>query len=641
MSMETRFRLIPEPKSMVDLGGTLTAKAPYLSEELLAYIGKVATSLFPETGDTPIAFTPDAALGSEAYILTVSRDGITVSASAPVGAYYALTTLSQLKVLYGEALPCLKVEDVPSLKTRSYMDCVDAEVPTAAQLKDYILRLSHLKYNSYMPYIERSFPFDSVPAMGKYNNKISKDEWREVVAFAKECFVEITPIFETLSHWWVSLGTRDFYDIALLATDSPKFDNEAQNNYYRSLRPAGTIGVELDPKNPRSMEITKLMADELVDVFGPRLHIGLDESDGLVAHYGREEAVRVFNGWIMELHEHLAPRGVTLYLWEDMYDTNWGYYGLGIDSVLELPNDIVFVFWDYTPRPYYEKLDNIKERKPHVLCAPATHNWASILPMTEFCYENTRGLALQSDGTDGMLMTAWQGLYGLREAHWYGAQVAAHFSWNPHSDISYEETIRSYFFFTFGIEDLDFERYLDLHRFDRVAASAKLSEFLEDGSVSAEWLRLREIEAGKVITSLTGDLASAQDPAYRAAIEKCAPAFLAAADYFSTLKPTRNLLLFDIFLLQLKAESCAYRKALVSPPLFKTHEDALETIPAVEALMQEIEEIKKEHVRLLDATGRRINRDELHARYDTIIDKMRIFTRYCRFSTRFLYTKHH
>ena len=641
MSIETRFRLIPEPKSMLEFGGTLTAKSPYLSEELLAYIGKVATSLFPEAGQTPIAFTPNATLESEAYILTVSKDGITVAASAPAGAYYALTTLSQLKVLYGESLPCLKIEDVPSLKTRSYMDAMDAEVPTAAQLKDFILRLSHLKYNSYMPYIERSFPFDSVPAMGKYNNKISKEEWREVVDFAKECFVEIVPIFETLSHWWVSLGTRDFYDIALLATDSPKFDNESQNNYYRALRHAGTIGIELDPKNPRSMELTKLMLDELVDIFGTKLHIGLDESDGLVAHYGREEAVRVFNGWIMELHKHLAPRGVTLYLWEDMYDTNWGYYGLGIDSVLELPDDIVFVFWDYTPRPYYEKLDNIKKRKPHVIFAPATHNWDSILPMTEFCYDNTRTLALQSDGTDGMLMTAWQGLYGLREAHWAGIQIGAHFSWNTHSDISYEETIRSYFFFTFGIEDLDFERFLDLYRFDRVAASAKKPEFLDDGSVSPEWLHIREIEAGKVITSLTGDLANEQDLHYRAAIEKTAPAFLAAADHFFALKPTRNQLLFDIFLMQLKAACCAHRKALVCPHYFKTHEDAIETIPAVEALMQEIDEIRKEHIRLLDATGRAINRDALNARYDTIIDKMRIFTRYCRFSTRFDYTKHY
>ena len=152
---------------------------------------------------------------------------------------------------------------------------------------------------------------------------------------------------------------------------------------------------------------------------------------------------------------------------------------------------------------------------------------------------------------------------------------------------------------------------------------------------------MREIEAGKIITSLTGDLANEQDLQYRAAMEKCAPAFLAAADYFSTLKPTRNRLHFDIFLLQMRAGCCAYRKALVCPPLFKTHEDAVETIPAVEALMQELEEIRKEHVRLLDATGRAINRDALHARYDTIIDKMRIFTRYCRFSTRFDYTKHH
>ena len=639
--MKTRFRLIPEPKSITELGGTLTAKAPYLSAELLTYIGKVATSLFPETGDAPITLTPDAALASEAYTLTVSETGITVSASAPVGAYYALATLAQLKVLYGEELPCLRIEDVPSLKTRSYMDCMDAEVPTAAQLKDYILRLSHLKYNSWMPYIERSFPFESVPAMGKYNNKISKDEWREVVAFAKECFVEITPIFETLSHWWVSLGTRDFYDIALIATDDPKFDNEAQNNYYRSLRPAGTIGVELDPKNPRSMEITKLMADELVDVFGPRLHIGLDESDGLVAHYGREEAVRVFNGWIMELHEHLAPRGVTLYLWEDMYDTNWGYYGLGIDSVRELPDDIVFVFWDYTPRPYYEKLDNIKERKPHVLFSPATHCWATIMPMTEFCYDNTRTLALQSEGTDGMLMTAWQGgLFGFREAHWYGTEVGATFSWNSHSDASYEDTVRSYFFFTFGIEDLDFERYCDLYRFDRVAASALRPEFLEDGSINPEWLRSREVEAGKLISSFSGDLANAQDLKYRAAMEKTSPAFLAAADYFLTLKPTRNRLIFDIFILQLKAKCIAYRKALVCPIIFKTHEDALETIPAVEALMQEMDEIRQEHVRLRDATGRVISRDSLHARYDTIIDKMRIFTRYCRFSTRFFCDKH-
>ena len=112
-------------------------------------------------------------------------------------------------------------------------------------------------------------------------------------------------------------------------------------------------------------------------------------------------------------------------------------------------------------------------------------------------------------------------------------------------------------------------------------------------------------------------------------------------DYFFALKPTRNQLLFDIFLMQLKAACCAHRKALVCPHYFKTHEDAIETIPAVEALMQEIDEIRKEHIRLLDATGRAINRDALNARYDTIIDKMRIFTRYCRFSTRFDYTKHY
>ena len=197
------------------------------------------------------------------------------------------------------------------------------------------------------------------------------------------------------------------------------------------------------------------------------------------------------------------------------------------------------------------------------------------------------------------------------------------------------------FFFTFGIEDLDFERFLDLYRFDHVAASAKTPEFLDDGSVSAAWLRLREVEAGKILTSLASDLANEQDLHFRAAMEKTESVFLAAAEYFFTLKPTRNQLIFDFFLMQLKAECCAYRKALVCPHYFKTHEDALETIPAVEALMQEIDEIRREHVRLLDATGRAIKRDALHARYDNIIDKMRIFTRYCRFSFRFDYTKHY
>ena len=65
-----------------------------------------------------------AGLGREEYRIRISPEQILLEGSGEAGLFYARTTLGQLRLEYGEGLPCMEIEDQPAYTYRSFqIDC--------------------------------------------------------------------------------------------------------------------------------------------------------------------------------------------------------------------------------------------------------------------------------------------------------------------------------------------------------------------------------------------------------------------------------------------------------------------------------------------------------------------------------------
>ena len=172
----------------------------------------------------------DPSLGKEAYALSISEKGVTISASTEQGFFYGEQTLAQMiSQSDGKSLRCLTVSDEPRFDYRGLMlDVVRCFIP-----KDEILRVidvaSQLKINNLHLHltddngwrveirkypkltqtgawrVARDTPFpnrenpregEPTPVGGYYTQK----ELRDIVAYAKRRHVNVVPEIEMPAH---------------------------------------------------------------------------------------------------------------------------------------------------------------------------------------------------------------------------------------------------------------------------------------------------------------------------------------------------------------------------------------------------------------------------------------------------------
>ncbi|HEX3072375.1 MAG TPA: glycoside hydrolase family 20 zincin-like fold domain-containing protein, partial [Ignavibacteriales bacterium] len=151
----------------------------------------------------------------EAYSLKISANEITVTAESPKGAYYAALTLVQLIEKSGGVLPCGEIQDWPDMQFRGISDDLSrGQVSTLPNFKKIIDFISRYKMNVYMPYLEDMVQLKSYPNIGKNRGALTPDEIKELVAYAKERYVEIIPIYQTLGHYENILAEYEFLKYA-------------------------------------------------------------------------------------------------------------------------------------------------------------------------------------------------------------------------------------------------------------------------------------------------------------------------------------------------------------------------------------------------------------------------------------------
>lgn len=187
---------------------------------------------------------PNAQLGTEGYVLEVSETKVVASANTAAGVFYALQTILQLLPPTIESssrsgtawsIPAVSITDYPRFGWRGLMLDVSRHFFSKEFVKSYIDRMARYKFNRLHWHLTddngwrieiKGYPKLTevgawrVPRTGTFNSNTppkagekatdggfyTQDDIREVVAYAKERFIEILPEVDVPGHSMAALA---------------------------------------------------------------------------------------------------------------------------------------------------------------------------------------------------------------------------------------------------------------------------------------------------------------------------------------------------------------------------------------------------------------------------------------------------
>jgi len=281
----------------------------------------------------------DATLKPEGYRLVVGPQRVEILGADVRGAFYGTQTLRQMltedakgPLLYGCA-----VTDWPDNAWRGW----HLSSPSQEDLPVYrrfIDMMALLKYNTLCLEVDSRLQYESHPKVGREGSP-TKDELRELVAYAKERHFEIFPQLASFSHVRYVTTIPGYEHLAEAEKTTLGFRDS--NNYC--------------PSNPETYEVFFALMDELIYVFEPKyFHIGHDEATfddiGTCPRCKDKAPADLFAGDVTKLHDYLAEKGITTLMWGDMFlPTHNGLKYDTVQSTDKVPKDIIICDWHYSP----------------------------------------------------------------------------------------------------------------------------------------------------------------------------------------------------------------------------------------------------------------------------------------------------
>lgn len=256
-----------------------------------------------------IVFVTETTLGEEAYELEVQPDKITIKASAGAGFFYAMQSLKQLlpPLFYSDSLqttvawgiPSVVIKDEPALSWRGYMLDVSRHFFDKDQVKEVLDFMAELKLNRFHWHLTddqgwrieiKSYPKLTevgawrmdyrvtdetvsnwwgrpVQKPGEkptYGGFYTQEDIREIVAYAKERFIEVIPEIDMPGHAQATIAA---YPEIGCVNKAPYVATGGvfKNNTY-------------NPGKEATFEFAEKMLNEVMDLFPyDYVHIGGDE----------------------------------------------------------------------------------------------------------------------------------------------------------------------------------------------------------------------------------------------------------------------------------------------------------------------------------------------------------------------------
>ena len=248
-----------------------------------------------------VAIIQNPKLKAEAYHLSVTTEGIRIEASDAAGLYYALLSLDQLSCVellagvkvknWDRSFPCVEIEDTPRFGWRGFMLDEGRHFYGKDKVKKIIDAMARYKMNRFHWHLtedqgwrieikkypkltdvgawreSRVLAYGEVKPDGKrYGGFYTQEDIKEVVAYAKERFIEIIPEIDIPGHSQAAVASYPEF----LACDPEK--------KHEVWLWQGISTDVINVANPKAVEFAKDVIDELTELFPfGYIHLGGDE----------------------------------------------------------------------------------------------------------------------------------------------------------------------------------------------------------------------------------------------------------------------------------------------------------------------------------------------------------------------------
>ncbi|MBQ7055086.1 MAG: family 20 glycosylhydrolase [Oscillospiraceae bacterium] len=406
--------IFPQAQKYIQADEKYKVTGDYEKDSLLSFYHRI------KDGNEEITVSVNPLLGKEEYILSITPDGIKISASCDEGIYRAATSLFQIIKRQGKELQCAVIEDKPQFERRGYMlDISRCRMPKLSELEKMIDFLSALKYNEFQLYMEGDcFKYSAYPKYTESFDCLSAEDIKELDAYCRERFIDLVPNQNSLGHLAPWLKYDEFKSLGL-SDDKDMADT-------------------INPLLPESLEFVKNLYSSLLPHFKSEyVNIGLDEAFGLgkfqIEEYCKEHGKDiVFMEWLNKLNNHVKETyGKKVMFWSDMIYKSEKLYDM-------IPKDSVVLEWGYEliqSQLMTEHCIAFKNAKLNYYVCPSCNTHKSFTGRADVTSFNIRTAAEigAKYGARGLLMTDW----GCGEAHphfgvWslVPAALAGQYAWN-------------------------------------------------------------------------------------------------------------------------------------------------------------------------------------------------------------------
>ena len=271
----------------------------------------------------------DAPMHDEGYIFVSQKNpsgGETVSiiGQTAAGVFYGAQTLKQLiePSATGPQIWAATIRDWPAMKYRGQHDDLSrGPFPTLAFQKHQLEVFAAHKVNLYSPYFESNLEYSADPLAAPPGGALTRDEAKELVAFATPLHIMIVPEQEAFGHVHHVLEYEKYADVA--------------------ETPHGNV---IAPGQTGSLPLIVSWFTQIVANFpSPFLHIGADETFDLGLGRTKPDIDKrglgpAYADFLSSIHTALAPLHRRLIFWGDIGDSD-------PSAIPGIPKDMIAVPW--------------------------------------------------------------------------------------------------------------------------------------------------------------------------------------------------------------------------------------------------------------------------------------------------------
>ncbi len=421
---EGTFCLLPGAYILLDsnklYAPVKTAAARHvLTSDLHFAVGKLS-----DERKASIQFINVPALAHEAYIFSVTENGIEIKYSDTAGAFYAMSTLVQIVENVGGAIPFLYIEDSPVFPTRGYMlDIGRNKVPKLEEMLALVDWLASMKINHVELYIEGvPFEYPSFAHMWQGYDILTGDDILALDAYCRERFIDLVPTQNHFGHMdkWLLKEYRHLAE----CPDGFSFGG----GFFPEPRC-------LDPLNPASEELVRKLENDLLPYFSSsNFNICCDETFELGQGHAKEECDakgkgRVYLDFLHKIINVAREHGKQVLFWDDIIK----HYP---ELLPEIPSDAIALEWGYyADRPLESDCELMHKTGVRYYTCPGTGAWNTLLGKTNQMIANIRNaadLGLKY-GAEGLLNTDWGDSGHLQSlpTSYSGIAYGAAMAWSP------------------------------------------------------------------------------------------------------------------------------------------------------------------------------------------------------------------